>query len=318
MNNQFSYKHFFSWKFCISISISIIFSFYAFKKFDPVRFLHILESVNYLYIFLAMLLLIFVVYIRALRWSLLFDDKKIPIKKLFESQLIGYFGNNIFPLRLGEGLRCFFLSKYSNLGAAQILGTIILERLLDMFALILLGVILFLTNSSFIKNYDNKYFLGSIFIIVLIMLLFSFYFNRTSKKYNSDNNFFKIINNILIGFQSLSRKNIFSILLYTLLIWSIYLIEVFLIQNSISLNLGLVDCVLILFISSLALSIPSSPGNIGTFEAGVIYAMGIIGISVYQLEFALILHAVTFFPYTILGGMLFVYHNYYLINYKND
>ena len=78
------------------------------------------------------------------------------------------------------------------------------------------------------------------------------------------------------------------------------------------------DSILILFISSLALSIPSSPGNIGTFEAGVIYAMGIIGVSIYQLEFALILHAVTFFPYTILGGLLFVYHNYYFINYKND
>ena len=144
MNTQFSYKHFLSWKFLLSISISIIFSFYAFKKFDPIRFFHILESANYLYIFLAIFLLIFVVYIRALRWSLFFKDEKISTKKLFESQMIGYFGNNIFPLRLGEGLRCFFLSKYSNLHIAHIFGTIILERLLDMLGLAFLGVIIFL------------------------------------------------------------------------------------------------------------------------------------------------------------------------------
>ena len=93
--------------------------------------------------------------------------------------------------------------------------------------------------------------------------------------------------------------------------------EVFLIQHSISLNLSLADSIFILFVSSLALSIPSSPGSIGTFEAGVIYAMSIIGISVYQIEFALILHAVTFFPYTILGGIFFIYYNYYFISYKS-
>ena len=80
MNSELSYKYFFSWKFILSISISIIFSFYAFKKFDPVRFFHVLKSANYLYVFLAILLLIFVVYIRSLRWALLFKDEKISVK----------------------------------------------------------------------------------------------------------------------------------------------------------------------------------------------------------------------------------------------
>ena len=128
---------------------------------------------------------------------------------------------------------------------------------------------------------------------------------------------FGVLNDILAGFQSLSNKNMVPLLFYTILIWSIYIIEVFLIQYSISLDLSILDCILILFISSLALSVPSSPGNIGTFESGVMYAMVIIGTTAYHLEFALILHAVTFFPYTILGGVFFLYHNYSLINYKN-
>ena len=124
----------------------------------------------------------------------------------------------------------------------------------------------------------------------------------------------KTINNIFVGFKSLNKNNIIPALGYTLIIWGIYILEVFLIQHSIDLNLGLIDCIFILFISSLALSIPSSPANIGTFEVAVIYAMGIIGASVLQLEFAIILHSVTFFPYTILGGALFVYYNYKTLN----
>ena len=76
------------------------------------------------------------------------------------------------------------------------------------------------------------------------------------------------------------------------------------------LNLSIINCIFVLFISSLVLSIPSAPANIGTFESGVIYAMSLIGSSLYQLEFAIILHMVTFFPYTIIGGLFFIYYNY--------
>ena len=314
MNTHLSYKNFLNWKFILSFSISIIFSFYAFKRFDLSRFLNILHDINYLYVLSAIVLLIFVVYIRALRWKLLFIGENISVKKLFEAQMVGYFGNNIFPLRLGEGLRCFFLSKRSKIGFPYILCTIILERFLDMLGLILLGVILFFIKSDFINNYNNKYFVSLVFIIVIVMLLFSFYFNSILKHYNSYNRLVAVINDILKGFQSLSFENIFSILSYTILIWSFYILEVYLIQYSISLDLSLSDCILILFISSLVLSIPSAPANIGTFEAGVIYAMSLIGIIALETEFAIILHAATFFPYTILGGILFMFYNYGLFN----
>ena len=314
MKTYLSYKHFFNWKFISSIFISIVFSFYAFNKFDLNRFIDILYDINYIPVLLAVVLLIFVVYIRALRWKLLFSDQSISVKKLFESQMVGYFGNNILPLRLGEGLRCFFLSKRSETGFPYIFGTVILERCLDMLGLVLLGSILFFVKFDFIDDYDNTYFIYLIFIIVIVMLSVSFYFNSALKNYNSYNRLVNVINDIIKGFQSLSSKNIFSILLYTLLIWSLYVVEVYLIQNSMSLDLSLLDCILILFISSLALSIPSAPANIGTFEAGVIYGMGLIGVFALEIEFAIILHAVTFFPYTILGGILFMFYNYKLFN----
>ena len=81
-----------------------------------------------------------------------------------------------------------------------------------------------------------------------------------------------------------------------------------------NLSLTYSQCIFLLIISSLALSIPSSPANIGTFEAGVLFALSIIGITENSIEFAVLLHSMTFFPYTIIGGLLFIYNYYYVIN----
>ena len=70
----------------------------------------------------------------------------------------------------------------------------------------------------------------------------------------------------------------------------------------------------LLIISSLALSIPSAPANIGTFELSIVFGMNILGLSLYAAEFSILLHALTFIPYTTLGGIIFLYNYFYILN----
>ena len=127
------FNYLFNWKFFLGIMISIIFSFFAFKNFSINTLLLLLDKIDYSIITLAIILLLFSVYIRALRWKLLFKTNNISIRTLFDAEMIGYFGNNIFPLRFGELLRCIIISKKYNLTKSYIFGTVILERFLDMF-----------------------------------------------------------------------------------------------------------------------------------------------------------------------------------------
>ena len=85
-----------------------------------------------------------------------------------------------------------------------------------------------------------------------------------------------------------------------------YVLMVYYVQLSIPLQLNIFDSILILLISTLWLAIPSAPAGIGTFEMGVGTALGLLGISKNVLEFSIILHSITFFPYTILGGYFFL------------
>ena len=87
-------------------------------------------------------------------------------------------------------------------------------------------------------------------------------------------------------------------------------------QLSLNINLSLSECMFLLILSTVALSIPSSPANVGTFEFSIIYGMTILGYNSYNSEFAILLHLLTFIPYTLIGGVLFIYNYFYILNEK--
>ena len=296
-------------KITIPLLISVSFISYALKDFNYILFLNSLKNANYGYIIFAILLLIFIIFLRAVRWNFLFI-KELDINSLYKSQLIGYMGNNIFPLRLGELLKAYYLEKKSKISKYEVLGTIILERVLDLVGLVLLFLILL--NSSLFELIDPIYIkiIYSILIFTFVALLVSSRLNKV-KNFKFKNKIFLILNDIISGFSNINSSNFLLSILFTLLIWVGYVIVVFLVQESMYLDLNFIQCVLILFLSSIVLMIPSMPGNIGTFEGAVVYTLLLFGIE-DNFGFAFILHAVSFIPYTLLGLYYLIKERYIL------
>ena len=85
---------------------------------------------------------VFVLYIRALRWRHL-TDAIAPIERsvLFRSVSVGFMVNNILPLRAGEFVRVWFLSRETGHSVTALFSTVILERVIDSMAVIALAVI---------------------------------------------------------------------------------------------------------------------------------------------------------------------------------
>jgi uncharacterized protein (TIRG00374 family) len=84
------------------------------------------------------------VWVRALRWRHLTD----PIRPLGGAALsrataVGFMANNLFPLRAGEVVRCWYLARETDVSAAALFGTVILERVIDTVSVIaLVGLVL--------------------------------------------------------------------------------------------------------------------------------------------------------------------------------
>jgi uncharacterized protein (TIRG00374 family) len=78
-------------------------------------------------------------YVRALRWRHLTDPvQSITTGPLLRATAIGFMVNNLVPLRVGEVVRAWTLSRETGAPGPAILGTVLLERLID--ALVVLGL----------------------------------------------------------------------------------------------------------------------------------------------------------------------------------
>ncbi len=72
------------------------------------------------------------VWFRAARWRyLLAPIATIPVRRLYPIVIIGYMANNLLPVRLGEVVRSYFLSRNENVNTSSALATVAVERVYD-------------------------------------------------------------------------------------------------------------------------------------------------------------------------------------------
>jgi uncharacterized protein (TIRG00374 family) len=71
-------------------------------------------------------------WLRALRWRH-FTEPVAQVERgtLFRGQAIGFMANNVFPLRVGEVLRAWYVAREAGTSGAAIFGTVIVERVAD-------------------------------------------------------------------------------------------------------------------------------------------------------------------------------------------
>ena len=80
-------------------------------------------------------------YVRAYRWTILLKPIGYfpPVGRTFLAVMTGYFVNLLLP-RMGEISRCAILKKTDDIPMASSLGSVVGERILDFFILLLVIV----------------------------------------------------------------------------------------------------------------------------------------------------------------------------------
>ncbi len=102
-----------------------------------------LTSASYGYLVPAALFLMLFLALKAVRWSyLLASAGRVSQEAIFSAVLVGYFGNQVLIANSGELLRALVLGQREDLSKSAILGTIVIEKIMDVsvlcFSLLLL------------------------------------------------------------------------------------------------------------------------------------------------------------------------------------
>lgn len=178
--------------------------------------------------------------VRALRWRLLIEPLgyKPSVKNSFFAVMIGYLVNLGVP-RLGEIVKCTVLARYEKIPADKLIGTIILERMIDAITLLIIfGITLaiqpqlysqiveaFFSNSSTGQEKETSSFLITIILIAAIILLTSLWMLIKKKTIHDLFRLFKRIwKSVIEGISSIRHlKKRKQFILLSIVLWALYL-----------------------------------------------------------------------------------------------
>ena len=158
--------------------ISIVGIYFAFKGENISEVFFHLSQINLNGVLIAVMLLILSCIVRAYRWQLIlkpFDC--ITLKSVFSATMIGYFGNSIMAFRLGELLKSYSVSKGTKIKMMQAFGTVILERTLDIIAVLLIFFFLipwFPFEDSYVAYGTLGFSIGFLIILFVIFMLMKY------------------------------------------------------------------------------------------------------------------------------------------------
>ncbi|MBL7727910.1 MAG: flippase-like domain-containing protein, partial [Dinghuibacter sp.] len=179
---------------------------------------------------------------RAVRWKILIEPLGFHPKthNTFFSVMVGYLANSALP-RLGEVLKCTILGKYEKIPAGPLVGTILLERTVDLVTYALLIAFTIALQADVIgprvTEIIGQIGAGSqipywvkiiIFIaaVAAVIMLFRWLF----RKYPNNRVVARlkhISKDVAAGFATIKHiKNRGWFLAHTLFIWTMYLLEI--------------------------------------------------------------------------------------------
>lgn len=243
--------------------------------------------------------------IRALRWKQLI----IPLSEnprtsnVIFSVFINYLINLILP-RMGEISRCAVINKYEKISFTKTIGTLITERIVDLFSLMIVMLIAFLLQFNdffaffarevnWVNNISSLF--SSVWLYVgLIVTVFLFWVVWTQfQEAVFIRKFKQATKNVWTGVKTIRQVNgKFRFGCLTLFLWLIYFLQFYLcvFAFDFSANLTPLQGLFIFVMANIGIVIPVQ-GGIGPWHFMVIRSMVFFGISgVEAAAFALLVH----------------------------
>jgi glycosyltransferase 2 family protein len=225
--------------------------------------------------------------ITALRWKiLLYSSPGLRVRDTFAYIAIGYLANSVLPMRLGELARATLLGRKKGIGISRVLGSIALERVLDLLTVIAvaMGLALLMDIPPAIQTGVITLAAGG-FGALLFLAVLAFHQEQLHRftvllgKIVPDRIAGKVmtlIHNFSAGAGVLRRPTgVLSVCGLSLLAWGLYGVSTWLATRAFHLPIPWYGAVLVLVVVNLGSAIPSSPGYVGVYHYLAVLALSV-------------------------------------------
>jgi uncharacterized protein (TIRG00374 family) len=298
-----------------------------FRNVDPHRLAEQLLRTNLLVILVCAALAVGALWFRSLRWRVLLPEKPPANKKqLFPIVVIAFMINNILPARMGEAARAVLLWKRNGYGIAVSIGTIILERGID---LLMFGACFFVpvflapmvspgsglaASASAYKTITLHTFAVMLAAGVAASLAVLFAYSRAPRAVawlggkclkflpvKMHPRLTRIARDVISTLDwTFSAKKWLAVLFFSFGIVTCYALMIVLLAGSS--NFGFLNGLFTQAFAALGAAIPLAPGYVGTLHAMMFEGLDLCGMARDKAQAITILfHAVAYIAVTLLG-----------------
>lgn len=255
---------------------------------------------------------------RAQRWCLLVEHQP-PIRfwQSFSALMIGYLLNNLLPARAGDVARALELGRSEKMSRTKVFATLVTERTVDLvttltlLAAVLLsypalpewikkgGVVIALLAVCAMSLLVLAHTTGRHWIPPLVGMLAQWLPEAVRTKLD------QMVMSALEGIAGMFRpSHAVGFLLLTGLVWTIEVVMVYMVAASVGLPLALGNALLVLLVLAMGSMVPSSPGQVGTYEFVGLAALALVALQgPLALAFIVLLHLLTLVGSTTIGVM---------------
>jgi glycosyltransferase 2 family protein len=305
----------------VTVLVTIGFSYFALSNINFSLAWRGLRTCDYWWLGAALLAFAAGNVARSARWRSLFAQGRRPsLAVVTNAMMIGYLYNNIMPARAGEAARVVVLTQRSETSPVEIVGTVVLERLYDVLAIL----VIFFAAEPWLPHV-SWFGAAAIAAIVLALLIAGAaivlavfgdrplrFLLRPLKRFSmfSGERLERTLDELTHGLSGLRHPWLaLEAFVLTIASWLLTAMCAYLVSLSFHLHVPFACGVLVAVAIGLSMILPSPPAAVGVFEGAALIALEAYGVShSAALPYAVVLHLLNFIPFVVVGVLL-LHHN---------
>jgi uncharacterized protein (TIRG00374 family) len=284
----------------VGITVSVVAIVLVFRSVDPSRAADIITHASPTWLLVVATFIVADLILRAARWrALLAPIRDVPLGATLAYLLVGYLANNVLPARLGELVRCHYLGDRQNISRATALGTVVVERVVDIAVVVAIAAVAILVLS--VRGTVASAVLVGLAIGVLLTVALAIGIaahrlpgaERIARAAERWPQVGAATTKLRAGLAVAGRPRTLALALgFTVVAWAATLLAFAAAGQAIGVQLTIGQASLLASGVALASAIPAGPASLGTFELAAVQigrALGVASPSAFAI--GLLVHA---------------------------
>jgi uncharacterized membrane protein YbhN (UPF0104 family) len=285
------------------VLVSAVALFFVTRSIDVGEAARVLASVDPVLLAAIGAIVAVEVALRAFRWSVLLprrtDGRRILVPRLVPPLLAGYLGNAVLPARLGEPMRAVLVSRRESIDMAGALGSVLVERVVDIATLAPLAFIAaqLVGVPGWLDQILGLTTFGGLVLLVILLTVGAAPLVRLALLVipDSRHGLRDAVGRFGASLGGRGRRpHVLVAALISSIAWLLDAVSVWLGATAIGVAIDYPAAMLVAGIGTLGTAIPSAPGYVGTYELAMAGIAALVGVPpAAALALAVLIHVMT-------------------------